>query len=785
VFKRFLYFLTEVDGRSLKDQNGVVSATNTRTPLDPTPDGWMDVSFGFERDLETLGNVETFSAPSKFFRQSAKILRNENYKRNIERRLFLLITKLFLEVDLANNTYKRYYKTIWKTELDFSTAEDNETYIVVNSLQGGISQQLKANKTTVYPISMDDPERIKVKWDGVDIYFNKTFTTTSQSFSSSCQSPFNPNDTSNYLVGFFKAGEEGTNVNIATADNLGGPIPDSYDLSTLDGWFMKAVGPVNIENSRLKFKFLVAKTANGTGGLCRFRLVKSTGAVVAVFANINFTGAFYSQINEVDIPLSFSLNTNEKLFLLLELQTTDSLLGSGVPVSLNVSILETTCVFNFKSKFKTTYPKFLKGTTVFRKLVKSFSGNEDNAVSDLLSQNANLVFSCVNAVRSLPGSVMKVSTLDFFKFWRIVKGAGMGAENDKVRIEKYEYFFDPSSPIDLGEVKNCKISWANDLRANTFKFGYPEQSYENVNGKYEYNNTLQFGTPITRIIKEGDFVCPIRTDSYGLEILRVNMDGKTTTDNDSDNDVCCVNVNKDPISFVATGLLAFDGGTKGFGIQGADGLLELLESGDRFILPGTINAGTYTVDFVEAGIGGFNVYTLEPTLSDAQNDVTILSNVYELAREVYDNATTDIGIPSPSTSFNIKDLTPKRIVLQQGPWINSMMYGFEGQKLPFLGTEKNDKLKTVQGATVIQENADYTVGNTRIFIPRYFDFESDVSADVLELLAQNPNRCFRFTWKGITYKGFMMKMGISPDTSKDQVFKLLSTPDNDFSKQIR
>jgi hypothetical protein len=67
--------------------------------------------------------------------------------------------------------------------------------------------------------------------------------------------------------------------------------------------------------------------------------------------------------------------------------------------------------------------------------------------------------------------------------------------------------------------------------------------------------------------------------------------------------------------------------------------------------------------------------------------------------------------------------------------------------------------------------------------PYIFEFFPEGSIDLVELLEENPNRCFSFeTPEGHILKGYNLKIGIQPDSKEAQAFQLLSTYDNDLTK---
>lgn len=91
---------------------------------------------------------------------------------------------------------------------------------------------------------------------------------------------------------------------------------------------------------------------------------------------------------------------------------------------------------------------------------------------------------------------------------------------------------------------NVEISVAKDLIFNSIKAGYPNQTYDEINGKEEINSQQNYVIDSVGIVRELDIMSTYRADAYGIEFLRINLDGKSTTDSDSDNDVFFVYVER-------------------------------------------------------------------------------------------------------------------------------------------------------------------------------------------------------------------------------------------------
>ena len=198
------------------------------------------------------------------------------------------------------------------------------------------------------------------------------------------------------------------------------------------------------------------------------------------------------------------------------------------------------------------------------------------------------------------------------------------------------------------------------------------------------------------------------------------------------------------------------------------------------------NNGTYTVVSLSYLVFGETwVTVLEPVTTSTGVGTIYTSGVhaYALKRGTYDTTT---GLLSPDTVFNLEDMTVSQLIRNHGNWIRSMMYGFDGKELAFQTTEKNKLLYTQQGALINDFDANIQINqlDAPLFIPKYLEVEVKVPVDLTSVLEDNPAKCFSFTWQGDTYKGFLIKAGISISDNAQQVFKLLSSPDNDFSRLV-
>jgi hypothetical protein len=141
------------------------------------------------------------------------------------------------------------------------------------------------------------------------------------------------------------------------------------------------------------------------------------------------------------------------------------------------------------------------------------------------------------------GPVLKANLSDFFDSFNAVLNASLGkTPDDKVFFENKGKVFDASTDdLLLGEVTDLEIDPDEDMFFNELEIGYPEQQYDDNQGKYEWNTTARMSTPIKSMAKLMSLVSRWRADSFGLEKLRTGTSSNGSTTNSSDNSVFLVN----------------------------------------------------------------------------------------------------------------------------------------------------------------------------------------------------------------------------------------------------
>jgi hypothetical protein len=696
-----LHYILEEDGRSLTVQNGVVNSTSQPTPLRNTPDGWRNLIVSWQRDLTKHGVIRSFTTPLGFVNDAAHILRDNVYRYGFERKLYFLIQQLTPEVD--ETFFRLIYRYLYKGELDLSTFKDEDTRVTCGIMEGGLSKLLKANEGTTYEIPFDD-DAINVKMDGIYLSQNAKYDITPLKDTSD-GFPNSNKDLKTLNISLIN--KEGTASGIALFDQTNEQIDGS--VSTLE-YMAQSSNYFAVNNNQETINLHISGTMRFR---CTFKLgsisfssdiKKNDDTQFVIFNNVALND---DQEYTQDFDFTIPLGPGEKLFWFSFFNTTSPVLETA-----RIEYLESDLVLmDFTSRKDTTYVKAFKPFDLFKKLVERITGRATDAESTLLQNESNLTITCGDAIRGIEGAKVKTSLNQLFEHCSVAHFAGMGIEGDKIKIEKRSHYFNTENPIDLGSVSKMKKSFATDIMGNTFKIGWPDPAAEDVNGKRSFNGSNLYSSQITRVAKELIFISAYSADPYEIEITRINLEGKETTDSSTDNKNYVINVD--------------------------------------ITAPETVvNIGT----------------------------------VYSLKRIVYDSLE---GVPT-ATVFNIEDLTPKRLAIKHGPWLRSILWPNDLQKIKFESTQRNATLKTVQGTEVIQENTDidiFSIGE-RLFLPFYFEFDAVPPVELIGLLEENTNRIFKWIENGITYKGFLIKAALTPNTEEPQSFKMLSAPDNDLLRLI-
>mgnify|MGYP003328470947 CR=1 FL=1 len=273
-------------------------------------------------------------------------------------------------------------------------------------------------------------------------------------------------------------------------------------------------------------------------------------------------------------PTSLTFNAGDALVLVF--RATTSAAETGVnhsDLDIKLGSVASAIRLSFEFRQPDTPCRVLSHYNLFKQLFYKITGSTSvDPVSDLLTtdtfpgpdvynlNNLYTFFTSGDALRQLYVSadgttidpVIKINFADFAKdaFSRCAAGIGIEKDddgNEVLRLEDLGYFYQKDVLIaHLGDrIANWKMYAYADYKANSIKSGYHDQSYDEVNGRYEYNSEVTHKTPVKSLNKDIDYTAPLRTDCYGIEYTRANLANKQTTDSGSDNDTFIIQSNGD------------------------------------------------------------------------------------------------------------------------------------------------------------------------------------------------------------------------------------------------
>lgn len=520
----WLYCLTDEQGRSYYVDNGIVQQpVSTPMPLPVTPDGWQGKTIKYGRNTRYWSVFRTFTTPLKYVKQAALIVRDRWIRSGSEDKLYQVIHRLDKSF-LGGWKHKFFYKG----QLDLSKVKDSDNNIAVNIMEGGLSKFINANENTEYELDINVPDAVDIKHDGLELSKQGAFSLV-QDFE------IKKSDTStNIFLPVIFINEEGKASGITFSDqeiqSVGGlSFNDKINQTNTLADTSADTSPIVCEIvGTIKFECTVNSVPLGF----RARFLTSgltipTQDAYQIFGLIPVAGSSYT----FNISTTITMQPNEKLHL-------EGIFFGGITGSIDIGIrfLEGTEFFiKFKNRYKTTFIKGLRPAYVAQKLIDKMTGGGYAFNSTLLSTEwENLLLTSGDAIRGFADAKLKISWADFYDSYNVPCNLSSGIRSQASYIEKKENAFQANILQDLGRVSKMDPESATEFQYNVVKIGYPDSNTEDVNGRDEFNVTVVYTSPITSNNKTLDLVSKIIASMYEIELTRINLDGKTTTDDEND-----------------------------------------------------------------------------------------------------------------------------------------------------------------------------------------------------------------------------------------------------------
>jgi hypothetical protein len=759
--QQFLPFLTDDQGKSLTVEDQVVVTRALPSPLEHSPEGWENSVVQFTRNNEFRGLIKSYTTALKFFLDGAKILRNAFYSKGVEAILYFIWLK-------QNTTFGAGLKheSWYKGEPDLSTFKDGYDSVEVNIAEGGFHKKLQANKAVPYEMSTDHENAISLYMDGLVLTQNSNYGVLAIEDASAGIIGMENLKTYGAII----TTKEGLSGSVVTKNQDYEQIASGGDLaymSASNNCLAQNYGDVAVTFSLTgSIKFHCHAGSGGTHLQMYFRTATD---IYMIFTGLVLTpGADY--IYEFDDTIT--LAAGEKLFL-FGAYTRPGFGGGVIEFQEN-----STFRISFDSRFKATTVKAVRAFDLGNYLVDKMSDGKSSLSGSVLSDDYNLLCTSGDAIRGIAGAVLKTRFSDWHKSVDAVKCIALQVTNNNPVVHSRYDRFNDTTIAALGECNWKPLEVATDYIYDTINVGYPNQqnsSYDNLNGRYEFNTTHVYKAPVTRVKNTYDAVSVYRADAIGIEATRINLEGKTTTDNKSDSDMFFIDAEKMYADVV--GLIQFTGPhTISIAVTGLD-----LQPGTRFKITTGLNNRSFTVESATEGGGLTAIVVTEQVINEAV-DTTLVWMHYKLRRLPYTSVT---GIPHPDSMFNI-ELSPKRILANHYRWIRSGLHQLDGKTIKFQTTDKNPSLATVRNGVTITEASDVAIATMgdRVYLPYYFNIEVESPENLLGLMNANSSGHFDFLFEGRAFEGFPIDIKTNESNLEQQTYKLLATANCDMALLI-
>jgi hypothetical protein len=497
----------------------VLEHNSTQLELKYAPQGWRELEIEWQRNLkDSAGIYRTLSVPLRFVKEGADFMRKA-LSNGLEENVFL---KVYRHTYNASN---------WKYDLEFNCKASFVESVVTDMffecpfVDEGLSNYLKKHSSAKYEIPIGRNYKIDVP-DGVYLVGSapaitnnlKKLDTTGFFF---IQIPLNfIGDT--YPLTFnntdvttdtklFNGGSGGT-MSIHGAIKFS-TISRLYDYGNVDAtvylWTNKGFTDI---------------------GQTRFRYNDEVRTVVV---NVSYED-FVFDASDYYLRLAF-LNSAGIQQQMVEVAFLNAY-TDGTP-DLRFDYWTQTAPFSFYGM-----PLY----NLFQKVIEKIYPNSFSITSKLLNEGIgkDVYVTSGDGIRGFDNAAIKLTLAELENSVKAVLAADFATYNNSYIIEDKSYFFANTEIANIGEVKEPEITVASDILANKIKVGYPDKEYDERNGRDEFNITLDFEVKINNNSETLEMMSVIRADSYGVQFTKINLDGKATTDSDSDNDPFFIHIKK-------------------------------------------------------------------------------------------------------------------------------------------------------------------------------------------------------------------------------------------------
>lgn len=711
-----------------------VTTTNVATPIQ-TPDGWQNIELTWGRNVEYWGVFRSVSTPLQFVEDGARILRHIYYGGgyNTDFGVEAKCTLTIFKQNPDNGVWDFYYSG----DIDFSQFKDEAFKVTVNVIESGLNAYLNAYADTNFAIPINIDDSVRLLLDGIWLESGVEFVPIRGKIEGRSQ-------TNGYIQlskAFAMIAEEGAYKAMYPRQTAmvapfieANPIKDigqSINANSATLYYVEALTPLLIKTVKISENLHVQ---NGTAGSSpfqfRIRMLATNSQNTVVFSQILYvnpiifgTGTYQNFSVDINTSVSCQLEEGGKVFIIYEF---DTLQNNGTqPITLTR--------FDSEENPENSLKYITKFSSAFRLKETEVRGYRIPTVFDKLCR------------------LMSNNT-----------GAGTSPE-----ISSPNYISYDSRPNNV--LMTCGDALRNlttpQLPAISTNFN---EFFKSIGSLYSLGLGIEGNyyrlSPISYFLNK-DIIISDLGDVSELEIAPAKE-------------------------------YIFNGFTIGYEDQEYDEVngRDEYNTKHEYKLPiTTLSNKKDMVSNYRADIYGIETYRANlsqktTTDSASDNDTFIIQmegvatdGVYRILRP----SGTISGVLYPQTAYNIP-LTPKRSLWRNAPLIASTSEGLINKVISYQLSKKNNNLQSNIGSGLIIEKADVNTNTLPepLFLPVLFTFTCVPPDNIASLMATNPIGCFIFTYNGVQFKGFPMKVGTKPATWESYEMTLLATPDTDITQLI-
>lgn len=505
-----------------------------------SPDEWNNNVLNWTRSIDNAETLVKYTTSFTFIKEDAGYLR-DCYE---DTGVFSKVKFIIEQYDYNEFTYKPYYSG----DIDFYSYERNKHKVSIVTTDIGYRASVMANLDTTYEIKPPVFSDF-VRYDRLQLKNAISFS-----------GDMDLNDISSLVSAI-------TPLYITAEDTVGGKVVtqsiadtalNDLDNTQNDLWVLNVNSNVSL-NISVEFDFTIKLLPRDQSGYLLFSMLKGKDVKSATLTELGRASISknqeYTYLKGSYSLQNFSVNTGEKIYFMIRADK------GGYRVDSIKSNTDTKVDINYYDRAGQSKDIYgMRPLALLKELLNKATGGKYNTIkSSALSTGeiSKMLITSGDLIRDIENAKIKTSLKDFFQAMKSMFGLSYtfrvidGIET--MEVEHMNYFYSRTTMItEVGDINELSEKVKDNSIYNKLKIGYDDQTYDEVNGKKEFNTTLEFAIETDHEGKELNLISPYRADMYGIEFTLIDYEQKETTDAESDNDVFIMHMGS-PVPVIMNG----------------------------------------------------------------------------------------------------------------------------------------------------------------------------------------------------------------------------------------